>query len=232
MTNNLGNKEALAEVDNISEKFKDALASLELPWFDIKSKLGLNNWRDSMSIWGTISKFIFKTNRQFLRRKVMHFWYQNTDRIKDQVHFIHESPKMIDNKLILIVSIDLSKLVANPISQIYELDESSTYQECQPSSYLSFDKLPHPQHITSVDLSEISSQASWYNNDLDTDASTNELSHQHHTSISNVDMKENYKFDSTLTLNINKQNIFSSILKSGVVLSRKLGIAKNYYKHF
>ena len=107
---------------------------------------------------------------------------------------------MIDNKLILIVSIDLSELVANPFSQIYELNEASTHQVRQPLSYLSFDKLPHPQHITSVNLSEISSQASWYNNDLDLDANTSKLSHQHHISISNVDMKENFKFDSTLTL--------------------------------
>ena len=95
---------------------------------------------------------------------------------------------MIDNKLI--VTIDLSELVANPFSQIYELNEASTHQECQPLSYLSFDKVPHPQHITSVNLSEISSQASWYNNDLDLDANTSELSHQHYISISNVDMKE------------------------------------------
>ena len=41
-------------------------------------------------------------------------------------------------------------------------------------------------------------------------------------------MKENFKFDSALTLKSQQTEHFSSILKSGVVLSRKLGVATNY----
>ena len=75
-----------------------------MPWIEIKSKLRNSNWRDSMSIWGKLSKFIFKMNRLTLRRKVMLFWYQNTDKIKEQVNSCHSSTEIIDKELILIVS--------------------------------------------------------------------------------------------------------------------------------
>ena len=123
--------ETLSANAKISEKFLNALSILDMPWIEIsKSKLRNSNWRDSMSIWGKLSKFIFKMNRLTLRRKVMLFWYQNTDKIKEQVNSCHSSTEIIDKELILIVSIDLSKLLgANSTPIHHQMDEFSAIQK-------------------------------------------------------------------------------------------------------
>ena len=69
-------------------------------------------------------------NRLTLRRKVMLFWYQNTDKIKEQVNSCHNSTEIIDKELTLIVSIDLSKLGANSTPIHHQMDEFSAIQKC------------------------------------------------------------------------------------------------------
>ena len=121
---------------NISEKFKYALSRLDLPWLEIKSKLSVSNWRDSISLWGSLSKLIFKRNRLALRKKVMLFWYNNiAGIIKDQENSIHDSHEIIDKELKLIVSI--SKLAVNQTFQIHQMAEFSNlqggYNKLQPT---------------------------------------------------------------------------------------------------
>ena len=68
--NNIFNRIPLAEFmgENISEKFEQAMSRLYFPWSEIRIKFSLCNWRDPTSIWGSLSKLIFKRNRVTLRK--------------------------------------------------------------------------------------------------------------------------------------------------------------------
>ena len=107
----------------------------------------------------------------------MLFWYNNiAGIIKDQENSIHDSHEIIDKKLKLIVSIDLSKLAAN---QIHQMAEFSNYNKLQPTQ------------VTLVNETETSSLESSYSDDLYTCTVTNEVSYQYH--ICKVDGSRTHK---------------------------------------
>ena len=161
-------------------------------------------------------------NRLTLKRKVMLFWYQNTDKIKEQVNSCHSSTEIIDKELILIVSIDLSKLLgANSTPIHHQMDEFSAIQKCPSLYYLNLDKL-HPTQISSGNESEISSLESGYNDHINTNTSANSLGHQDY--ISEIGIGDKLTSYGSWTQKADQTKHFFSILKSGIVLNRKLGV--------
>ena len=109
---------------NISEKFEQAISRLEFPWSEIRTKLAYCNWRDSLSIWGILSKIIFNRNRTTMRKKLMHFWHNNNSKILEKVNAKSESMDLDQDKIQLIVSFDRSKFGSSLFSKIQQSNDS------------------------------------------------------------------------------------------------------------
>ena len=101
------------------------------------------------------------------------------------------------------------------------MDEFSAIQKCPSLSYLNLDKL-HPTQISSGNESEISSLESGYNDHINTNTSANSLSHQDH--ISEIGIGFKLTSYGSWTPKDDQTKHFFSILKSGIVLNRKLGV--------
>ena len=111
--------------ENISEKFEQAISRLEFPWSEIRTKkLAYCNWRDSLSIWGILSKIIFNRNRTTMRKKLMHFWHNNNSKIQEKVNAKSESMDLDQDKIQLIVSFDRSKFGSSLFSKIQQSNDS------------------------------------------------------------------------------------------------------------
>ena len=61
-----------------------AMFKLEYSWSEIDDNLKINNWRNSSSIWGELSRLIFRRNISKYRGKIRHLWFNNRYNIQNR----------------------------------------------------------------------------------------------------------------------------------------------------
>ena len=61
-----------------------ALIKLDYSLSEIDDNLKLNNWRNPSSIWGELSRLIFRRNISKYRGKIRHLWYNNRCNVQNR----------------------------------------------------------------------------------------------------------------------------------------------------
>ena len=69
---------------NISDLMIRAMFKLEYSWSEIDDNLKINNWRNPSSIWGELSRLIFRRNISKYRGKIRHLWFNNRYNIQNR----------------------------------------------------------------------------------------------------------------------------------------------------
>ena len=69
---------------DISDLMIKALIKLNYSLSEIDDNLKLNNWRNPSSIWGELSRLIFRRNISKYRGKIRHLWYSNRCNVQNR----------------------------------------------------------------------------------------------------------------------------------------------------
>ena len=69
---------------DISDLMIKALIKLDHSLSEIDDNLKLNNWRNPSSIWGELSRLIFRRNISKYRGKIRHLWYNNRCNVQNR----------------------------------------------------------------------------------------------------------------------------------------------------